>query len=237
METGKESGIRSISAEFNTKDEEYENSLLSVRSVLQKLRMDQSGIVQLRNFIRNNLSMPEDELSRIEEVVKRQQKVYKKGFVLRQGEICHDVFFLLSGLFRMYYVDLQGNEINCRFTFPSHFFVDFQSLLTGEPSRYYWQAMEDSEVLLLRYSEIQKIYQVHHAWERFGRIMAENVYKQVNERIEMLQFLTPEKRYEQLLTTWPELFSKVSLRQISSYLGVKPESLSRLRKRLVKGKS
>lgn len=133
----------------------------------------------------------------------------------------------------MYYVDQEGNSINTRFVDQHQFFVDFNSFLTQQPSRYNWEAMQDAEVLAVKYEEVQKIYASSPAWDKFGRLMAENVYKQVNERIEMLLFLSPEERYQFLLNKYPQLFDQVSQFHIASYLGVKPESLSRLRKRLL----
>ena len=72
--------------------------------------------------------------------------IKKKANLLVQGDVCKNIYFLTKGFFRMYYIDLEGNEINTRFTKEDNFMVDFQSFLTQKPSRYYWQAMEDSTV-------------------------------------------------------------------------------------------
>ncbi|WP_367866043.1 Crp/Fnr family transcriptional regulator [Pedobacter sp. WC2423] len=93
--------------------------------------------------------------------------------------------------------------------------------------------MQDSEVLTFSFKEVQKLYETSPVWEKFGRLVAERVYLQLNERVEMFQFMSPQQRYEHLLATRPELFNQISQFQLSSYLGVKPESLSRLRKRIL----
>lgn len=134
----------------------------------------------------------------------------------------------------MYYIDLEGNEINTRFTQEDNFMVDFQSFLTQKPSHYYWQAMEDSTVLAFAFKDVQRLYASSSSWQKFGRLVAERVYLQLNERVEMLQFMSPEQRYVYLLETRPELFNQISQFHMASYLGIKPESLSRLRKRLLK---
>ena len=103
-----------------------------------------------------------------------------------------------------------------------------------QPSKYNWEAMQDSEVFAVKYDDVQRLYATSPTWDRFGRLIAEHVYKQVNERTEMLLFLSPEDRYRFLLNKSPELFEKVSQFHLASYLGIKPESLSRLRKRLLK---
>ena len=159
--------------------------------------------------------------------------VEKKSNLLEQGEVCKNICFVTKGFFRMFYVDMEGNEINNRFTAADNFIVDFQSFLTQTPSRYYWQAMQDSEVLTFSFKDVQKLYATSTAWATFGRLIAERVYMQLNERVEMFQFMSPQQRYEYLLSTRPELFSQITQFHLSSYLGVKPESLSRLRKRLI----
>lgn len=162
-----------------------------------------------------------------------QKKTVKKhDYILREGEVCKNLFFLINGLFRMYYVDFDGNEINYRFTDKSNFFVDFQSFLTQKPSRYYWQAMQESEVFIVSYKDVQYVYNISSAWNNFGRLMAEHVYLQLNERVDMLLFMKPEERYLYLRNHQPHLFEQVSQFHLSSYLGIKPESLSRIRKRL-----
>ncbi|WP_235124890.1 Crp/Fnr family transcriptional regulator [Dyadobacter sp. CY347] len=159
-------------------------------------------------------------------------QVRKKENLLTQGELCNNIYFVSSGFFRMFYVDLEGNEINNRFTEANNFMVDFQSFLTQKPSRYYWQAMQDSQVLAFPFPEVQRLYASSAAWQKLGRLITERVYLELNERVEMLQFMSPEQRYQYLMDTRPELFNQISQFHMASYLGIKPESLSRLRKRL-----
>ena len=158
--------------------------------------------------------------------------VKKKTDLLKQGDVCKHIYFVTSGFFRMFYIDLEGNEINSRFTMENNFIVDFQSFLTQKPSRYYWQAMKDAEVIAFSYLNVQQLYRSSAVWQMFGRLIAERVYIQLNERVEMLQFMSPDERYQHIMTTRPELFNQISQFHLSSYLGIKPESLSRLRKRL-----
>ena len=164
-----------------------------------------------------------------------QKKTIKKhDYILRESEVCKNIFFLINGFVRMYYMDFDGNEINYRFTSEGNFFVDFQSFLTQKPSRYYWQAMQDSEVFKLPYEDVQHLYHTSFTWNNFGRLMAEHVYLQLNERVDMLLFMKPKERYLYLINNYPDLLNQVSQLHLSSYIGIKPESLSRLRKRLSK---
>lgn len=159
--------------------------------------------------------------------------IKKNSLIGRENEVCRHILFLRSGLVRMYYLDESGHEISYRFTEPGHFFVDFQSFLTQKPSRYYWQALQDSQILLFPYAAVQQLYQRSPAWTNFGRLMAEHVYLQLNERVDMLLFMKPQERYQYVVSQYPGLISQVSLLHLSSYLGIKPESLSRIRKRMV----
>lgn len=187
----------------------------------------------LRRFVQTISQMSDADFELIVPILDT-MRVRKKENLLSEGDICKHVYFLRSGFFRLFYVDFNGNEINCRFVGEHRFFVDFSSFLTQTPSKYYWQAVQDSELYMLKYSDIQAIYQRSPAWDHFGRLMAEYVYREMSERTEMLLFLKPEERYQYLLKKSPELFNQVSQFHIASYLGVKPESLSRLRKRLLK---
>ncbi len=187
---------------------------------------------QLNTFINAILTTPNNEFKLLERIITR-LTLQKKEFFLQKNKICKSIAFVNSGSLRMYYVDLQSNEINCRFTLENNFMVDYQSFLQQKPSNYYWQAMENTELLLMQYDAVQQLYKQSAHWEKFGRLIAESVYLQVNARIEMIQFYTPEQRYNLLLQQQPQLFHRFSQFQLSSYLGIKPQSLSRIRKRII----
>ena len=162
-------------------------------------------------------------------------KSYQKGeLILKDGEVCDKIFFLNKGFVRMFYIDNNGNEINYRFTDSGNFFVDFKSFLTKKPSHFYWEAMHKAEVITTSYQVVQEIYKTSNTWNLFGRLMAEQVYLQLNERVEMLLFMQPEERYLQMLQKYPNIISQVPQLHIATFLGIKPESLSRIRKRLSK---
>ncbi len=163
-----------------------------------------------------------------------QKRTVKKGdYILKEGEISKHIFFLVSGLVRMYLIDFEGNDISYRFTNTNRFFVDFQSLLTQQPSHYFLQALQDTTMLIIGYEDVLHTYKLSPAWNNFGRVWSEHVYLQLNERVEMLLLMKPEERYLYLLNKQPYLFNEVSQIHLSSYLGIKPESLSRIRKRVL----
>lgn len=191
----------------------------------------EADISSLKQAVSNILPMSANDFENIIPLVNK--KTVKKGeLILRENAICQHIFFLCTGLVRMYYLNNEGEEISYRFTTEKNFFVDFQSFLTQQPSRFFWEALHDSELLQVSYASVQHIYKLHPSWNHFGRIIAERVYLQLNERVEMLLFMKPEERYLHILNTNPNLIYQVSLAHLSSYVGVRPESLSRIRKRL-----
>jgi len=187
----------------------------------------------LKAYLQSLTNISEEDLSLLD-VMAKKIHVARKNCLLEPGEVCTTVYFVHSGQFRLYDLDGNGVENNRRFTFERQFAVDFQSFITQLPSRYFLQAMKESQVTAISYNDLQLAYNQSKGWERLGRMLAEHGYQQVNEKLELMQFLTPEERYLYILDTRPELFERVSLAHLSSYLGIRPESLSRLRKRIVR---
>jgi len=187
---------------------------------------------KLKAVITSFVPMADEEYNLIQPLIHRME-ICKDTDLLEQGQVCRHVFFIESGFFRMFFVDYKGNEINSRFGNPNDFVVDFASLITRKPALYYWKAMENSTVIALEYDKVEKLYDSSPNWSKFGRMIAEFGYLFIIDREEMLHFQTPEERYNTILQKEPHLFQKVSQNQLSSYIGIKPESLSRLRKRIL----
>jgi CRP-like cAMP-binding protein len=139
--------------------------------------------------------------------------------------------FVNSGLFRMYYLS-HGKEINTNFFFENNFLVDHDSFINQKPSRYFIQALEDSEIIAIDYQLLQKAYTSSKNWERFGRLTSELHIKMLAERVESFLFMEGKDRYLQLVKTHPCIFERVPLYHIASYLGMERESLSRIRRKI-----
>ncbi len=159
-------------------------------------------------------------------------KPYKeKAYLLSENKICHEIGFINKGSFRTFYL-ADGKEINTQFVFENEFVVDYDSFLHEKPSRYFIQALEDSEIVSFNLSALQNAYEVSHNWERFGRMMAEHSYRLTTQRVESFLFMDGEQRYLDLLKGNPQIFNRIPLYHIASYLGLERESLSRLRKKI-----
>jgi len=163
------------------------------------------------------------------------KKISKNDYFLKAGETERAIGFINKGSCRWFYINKKGDEVNYHFFLDNEFVVEYGSFLTQQASNQYIQAMEDSEVVLLpHHDQIIEIYSKSHAWADFGRKIAEKVYLETAERLKDFLFRDAEERYLQLLKQRPDIFQRVSLSNIASYLGIQPPSLSRLRRRLSK---
>lgn len=156
-----------------------------------------------------------------------------KGYKLQsEGEICNDVTFVNKGLLKCYhYID--GREFIEAFFSQNEYLSDYCSFLLRQPSRLYIEALEDCELVLLDYDTVQVLYDKVMNFQKFGRLMAEFLFTQISLRNNSLLFETPEQRYLNFSKNRPDLIQRVPQYMIASYLGVTPEALSRIRKRLL----
>jgi len=189
---------------------------------------------QLKSAFNSISPITEDDWNIIEPQLRKRE--YKKNdFYLRAGETEEQIGFTTRGSFKWYYINQKGEEVNFHFFLDNNFVVEYRSFITRKPSQMYIQAMEDSEVILLpKREKILELYSLSHNWERFGRIISETVYAETALRVQDFLFRSAEERYRNLLKQYPDIFQRVSLSNISSYLGIQGPSLSRIRKRISK---
>lgn len=141
--------------------------------------------------------------------------------------------FVTSGLIRGYYLNEAGEEITTTFVKEAEWVTDYPSLLLDRPSRYNFQCLEPTTLITVSYGHIQKGYDQFMGFERNGRLIAEAILKQQQRRIESFQFDSAEQRYLDFVRENPDLFNRISLTHLSSYLGIERPSLSRIRRKLV----
>ncbi len=156
----------------------------------------------------------------------------KKEFLLQEGQVCNKISFINYGCMRAFY-NIEGVENTAQFFFGDSWYTDYASFLTGEPSFENLQALQKCEVVQLKKADLYKLYDVFPVFDRVGRVMAENAFISVLKRSQMLTNEEPEIRYMNLLEQRPELVQQIPQHYIASYLGIKPETLSRIRKRII----
>ncbi|MBV8325221.1 Crp/Fnr family transcriptional regulator [Chryseobacterium sp.] len=166
------------------------------------------------------------------------RELKRKEFLIQQDEFCQFIGFVINGTLRTFYVNEEGNEINFLFHFHNRLedmgFTDFESFLLQEKAKLSIQALEKSYVALISRKNWMELTHSDEYWQLFGRRMTEVVYLAAKHRIEELLYFTPENRYLKLIENYPEIVLKFPQKYIASYLGIQPQSLSRIRKRLMR---
>ncbi len=143
-----------------------------------------------------------------------------------------NLYFLASGLVRGYYIDDRGNDITIRFVNNQGWVTHYTALLSNTPSKYTFQCLEESVIIKLPFEQIRTGYNRFPSLERLGRLIAESVLQTQQARIESFQFLDAEERYLEFLKNHPELFNRVSVSHLCTYLGIQRQSLTRIRKKI-----
>ena len=136
---------------------------------------------------------------------------------------------------RLFY-NVDGVENTIQFFFGDSWYTDYASFLMGRPTIENMQALEVSEVVQFKKDDLYELYHKMPIFERVGRIFAENAYLSISQLNQMKTNEEPEVRYINLLKTRPELVQRIPQHYIASYLGIKPETLSRIRKRILTSK-
>lgn len=155
-----------------------------------------------------------------------------KQFYLEANTVQKTIGFVYSGLVRSYYVDHNGNEKTINFIQENKYATHYTSFVKQMPSKYYFQCIEPTIIVNLSYQHIQDGYDKFPNVERYGRLIAEAILHMQQKRIESFLFENAETRYLNFIKENPELFNRVSISDLSSYLGIERQSLTRIRKKI-----
>ena len=160
------------------------------------------------------------------------REVPKKFTLIKEGEVAKELYFINRGCLRFYY-NREGDEITGFIFLESLFATALDSFLQQEPSHQIVETLEDSELLVISYANLQKLYNASVNFQIFGRRLAEQ--RLVNAQRILASYIldSPEERYRKLLATQPEWLQRVPQHYIASFLGITPVSLSRIRKRII----
>jgi CRP-like cAMP-binding protein len=187
--------------------------------------MHDSLLLTIRHFI--TLTPVEEDLIRqwfVSEVLP------KGGYFLRPGEVSRKVGFVLQGVFHNFQ-SRDGQELTYYFGREQEFIGDYESFLPAKPATHGIQALEDARLLTITHDNLQRFYREVREGERFGRLMAEALFVDVLRQLTSFYEESPEQRYARFVRTYPDLQQRIPQYYIASYVGVKPQSLSRIRRR------
>lgn len=165
----------------------------------------------------------------------RTRKIAKGEFFNMQSFVCADLALIVKGIFRVYYIHPKTEEEkNIYFFSERQFLVSFRSFITQYPCYYFIEALEDAEIISVNYKNLQYLYTLRGGWEKFGRLIAELFFNYSQSRTEEFLFNTPEERYLKMMEEHPDIVNRIAAYHISSYLGIKNPSLTRIKKRILK---
>lgn len=193
--------------------------------------MDQDYHV-LRSNIEQRVLLTAEDWERISSFFKP-KFIKKKKDLFRADETHRHIAFVLKGCFRSFSTDLKGKEHTIQFALESYWIGDLMSFLTQQPSQYTIEAIEDSSVLLISKEKLDQLYHEVPIMERYFRILIETAYIATRQRLSGTMQEPAEVRYKKLLTKQPQFIQRIPLTYIASFLGITPESLSRIRKQLI----
>jgi CRP-like cAMP-binding protein len=164
------------------------------------------------------------------------KKLKKKEFLLKQGDICKTENFIVQGCLRVYTIDENGFEYVLMFGVEDWWIGDLYSFLTQNPSIYFIEALEDTDILQISKDDLDNLYTQVPKFERFFRLILQNAFIAQQNRINQNLSLSAEQRYLEFIKKYPTLEQRISQKHISAYLGITPVFLSMLRRKIAKNK-
>ena len=191
---------------------------------------------QLLDYFNRVLPLDEAESSAVVRAF-HERTIKRRQFILQEGDISTHNTFVVEGCFRMYLIDEKGKEHNLQFAIENWWIGDIGSFHTEQPSRLYIVAMEDATILQIRKQDQLDLFENHPKFNRIFRVFTENALVATQRRILQNISSTAEERYLDFLERYPEFFNRISNVQIASFLGVTPEFLSTIRKKLARSSS
>jgi CRP-like cAMP-binding protein len=170
---------------------------------------------------------PPHEFAAVLPFIKR-RKAKKGEHLLQAGEICTELYFIISGAMRTYYKTPSSTESTYSFAFENMFFSEQVSLVSQKPSGDFIEVIEDSDFFCIKYQDLLSLYKTYHSWEHIGRVMSDHFFSDERIRLRSVMNEDAATRYRKLIQHIPQVHERLPKYIIASYLGITPQSLSRL---------
>ena len=188
---------------------------------------------KFKTYLQKNAQVDEKQFDVLSQYLKAQM-IKKHTVLLNPGEICGHSFFVEKGLLRSYTMDDAGKEHVIQFAPENCIVSDRSSAYFNQPSDFFIDAIEDSEIVYLDKTFMEKAYELSANYRQFTEKSLHNHIRHIQKRVSLLLGATAEQRYMDFIKLYPDLMLRVPQWMIASYLGITPESLSRVRKELAK---
>jgi len=160
----------------------------------------------------------------------KERKIKRRQFILQENDICRHYSFIAEGCFKMYGIDKSGKVHNLQFAAENDWIADLGSFHSDKPSKLYIEALEPSVIIQLEKKDLIFFYVNYPKFDRNFRVIIENKFIEIQNRVLQNISSTAEERYLAFLEQYPTLSNRLPSTQIASYLGVTPEFLSKIRK-------
>nr|WP_294786198.1 Crp/Fnr family transcriptional regulator [uncultured Flavobacterium sp.] len=180
-------------------------------------------------LIRHYIEISDREWEHCKSMLRRKQ-FKKKQIVLSKGEICREIYFVVKGVMRIYYIDQNDDEKIFHFSLENTFATDYQSFLKGITTDFYIQALENTTVIVINYDMMLLLYNNLQHGQKLARLIAEDYFFLMNDKIRGLYTQTPLQRYNSMNESYPKILTRVPQHYIASYLNISPVHLSRLKR-------
>ena len=190
--------------------------------------IEQIMIDIFRKYLADKITLTDQEFELIESVIVF-KKLRKRQYFLQEGDVCRFSAFVCKGLLRYYYVDKKGQEYTMQFAPENYWTSDRESMASGMPSKYNIDAIEDSEILLLKKEDFEMIRKTIPSFNDFVNETLKKNVMVLQERIHASISLSAEEKYSNFISKYPAINNRVPLHMVASYLGVSAETLSRVR--------
>ncbi|HQD08787.1 MAG TPA: Crp/Fnr family transcriptional regulator [Flavihumibacter sp.] len=186
--------------------------------------------------LNKNMQFPDDEAKYVLSLFK-EKKYKRQALLLQEGKLAQEVFFVVKGSLRLFIHTEEGQERTCNFIFENEFVTDLESFSRQTRATAAIMALEPSTCLTIDCNDLVEALKHSPATAEFFRMIVEEVATDNMRRTKSLLSLSPEKQFDELLQNRPGILQRVPLRYIAQYVGIAPESLSRIRKRRLELKS
>lgn len=164
------------------------------------------------------------------------RNIKRRQLILQEGFVCNHYFFVVEGCFKMYGVDDKGNEHNLQFAAENDWIMDIGSFHSRKISQLFIQAIEPSKIIQIEQQDLYFLYVTIPKLDRFFKVIVENKFVALQNRLLQTFSSNAEQRYLSFLEHYTNLTNRLPNSQIASYLGITPEFLSKIRKKISKNK-
>ena len=183
------------------------------------------------NHLRKHIHLTADEVQVLSAFIKI-KKFEKKEFLLKEGQICKANYFVETGLLRMFYINNKGIEQITQFALENWWISDYMSFIMQSEAKFYIQAVENSEIVAIEHQKQEELFKQLPQLERYFRIMTQRAYAASQMRVKYYHDYSKEENYRVFVSLFPDFVQRIPQYMLASYLGITPEYLSELRKKI-----